>query len=81
MKRPVLIGLIAAVAIVTAPAANAEPGETQCGKRGGASKCQRPGHSALHSEPAPLPLMPSGQGLIRPGWVPGYGGPMMPVLD
>jgi hypothetical protein len=82
MRRPVLIMLVAAAVIVTAPTAGAEPGDMQCGKRGAASKCQKPGHSSLHSEPATQPLMPTGQGLMRPGWMPGYGrGPTLPVID
>jgi hypothetical protein len=25
--------------------------------------------------------MPSGRGLVQPGWMPGYGGPAFPVID
>lgn len=72
--------LVAAVAIVTAPAAGASPDETKCGKRGGASACQKPGHSSLHTAPKTLPNTLPG-GLVRPGWIPGYGGSPFPVVD
>ena len=81
MKRTVLTTLVASFAIVSAPAASAAPDDVACGKRGGASKCQKPGHSSLHTEPEPPPLMPSGRGLVQPGWMPGYGGPAFPVID
>ena len=81
-KKLVLATLIAAVAIITAPAAGASPDGTKCGKRGGgASVCQKPGHSSLHTEPSPLPSLPSGGGLFGRGWMPGYGGPVLPTAD
>jgi len=82
MKVSLMALLIAAVAAVTAPVAGADPDGTKCGKRGGSSVCQRPGHSSLHTEPAPLPSFPSANGLMQPGWMPGYGrGQVLPVND
>ena len=86
MRVPLTAVLIGAVGIVTAPLAGADPDPgpdgTTCGKRGGASVCQRPGHSSLHTEPDALPTMPGGRGLVQPGMMPGYGrGQMLPVVD
>ena len=82
MARTSMVATLAVtLALVCAPAAAAVPDDdTRCGKRGGASGCQRPGHSSLHVEPKPLPTGPAA-GLMRPDYMPGYGGAPMPVID
>ncbi len=80
-KVPMVATLVVAFTLVCAPAAGAVPDGTKCGNRGGgASGCQRPGHSSLHVEPKPLPSAPAA-GLMRPAYIPGYGGVPMPVVD
>lgn len=73
MEVCILPAIGAVVAILSAPVAGAEPDETRCGKRGGASMCQKPGHSSLHSQPPGFDRVRPGSGLFRPGWMPGYG--------
>jgi hypothetical protein len=47
---PVLAGGAIAAAIAAAPTASAAPGST-CSNGGGATICQRPGHSAIQAQP------------------------------
>lgn len=80
-KVPVVASLVVTLALICAPAAGADPDGTKCGKRGGgASGCQRPGHSSLHTEPKTVPNTPPA-GLMRPAWMPGYGVGPAPILD
>lgn len=62
-----------AVALMAVPTAAASPDGTQCGKRGGAKVCQKPGHSSVFAEPKPVVGGPTAPGLFDRGWQPGFG--------
>ena len=69
------------VGIIAAPTALASPDKTRCSERSGASLCQRPGHSSLHSEPAGPNLSIQGNGgLFSPSHQPGFGRGMVPAI-
>jgi len=65
---------------IAAPTAGASPDRTRCSERGGASLCQRPGHSSLHSEPAGPNLTAPGGRLFDPAFQPGFGRGLVPSI-
>lgn len=66
---PLFAAGAAAAAIAVAPTASASSNPTNCYDKGGASHCQRTGHSAIHVEAPQRANQPFGFGNF------GFGGP------
>lgn len=75
---PLVAAAIGALAIATAAPAHGSANPTQCRDRGGTMVCQKQGHSSLQSSPT---VRAPSQGLLSPGWLPGYGrGHLPPII-
>ena len=53
LVAPLVVAGAAAMAIAVAPAAQAANNMADCRDKGGASVCQRQGHSSIHVSPPP----------------------------
>ena len=69
---PLIVAGAAAAALALAPAAAANSNETDCDSRGGASVCQRSGHSFIDANPEATRTgvgnWPFGAGPMPPVW-------------
>lgn len=69
------VGVTAAIAL--APSAQAASSAADCRQSGGATVCQKPGHTSLHTKPTVR--TPAGS-LFSSPWLPGYGRGQLPPM-